>query len=97
MKISTQQDSDKTQEKGSRDGAAGGEKKRSLGRFSRVRPSKDLIFDYKDVQTLKRFISEHGRIVPRRISRLNAHQQRQLTQELKRSRQLALIPYTERD
>lgn len=49
-------------------------------------------FDYKDPQQLKYFISERGKIVPRRISGLTAKQQRDLTTAIKRARMLALIP-----
>ncbi|MDQ3030922.1 MAG: 30S ribosomal protein S18 [Myxococcota bacterium] len=51
-------------------------------------------FDYKDPQTLKHFITERGKIVPRRISGLNAKQQRELTRAIKLSRKVALLPYT---
>jgi len=75
-------------DRGSEDG-----KKRRFGQFEKSRPSKDLSFDYKDIENLKRFLSEHGKIVPRRVSRLSAPQQRRLTMAVKRARQLALIPY----
>lgn len=51
-------------------------------------------FDYKDAQQLKYFITERGKIVPRRISGLNAKQQRALTLAIKRARNIALLPYT---
>lgn len=54
----------------------------------------DFEFDYKDPQTLKHFISERGKIVPRRISGLTAKQQRSLTRAIKRARMIALLPYT---
>jgi small subunit ribosomal protein S18 len=54
----------------------------------------DFIFDYKDPQQLKYFITERGKIVPRRISGLNAKQQRKLTRAIKRARNIALLPYT---
>jgi small subunit ribosomal protein S18 len=54
----------------------------------------DFIFDYKDPNTLRHFISERGKIVPRRITGLNATQQRQLTQQIKLARKIALLPYT---
>jgi small subunit ribosomal protein S18 len=54
----------------------------------------DFNFDYKDPQQLKYFITERGKIVPRRISGLSAKQQRQLTQAIKRARNIALLPYT---
>ena len=50
--------------------------------------------DYKDVKLLQRFISERGRIIPRRISYVCAAHQRKLAQDVKRSRQLALLPYS---
>src|SRR6185369_2501538 len=54
----------------------------------------DFIFDYKDPNTLRHFVSERGKIVPRRITGLNATQQRQLTQQIKLARKIALLPYT---
>jgi small subunit ribosomal protein S18 len=49
--------------------------------------------DYKDVQMLKSYISETGKIVPSRITGTNARYQRQLTTAIKRARFLALLPY----
>ena len=49
--------------------------------------------DYKDVQTLKGYITETGKIVPSRITGTNARYQRQLTTAIKRARFLALLPY----
>lgn len=49
--------------------------------------------DYKDVKTLERFITERGKIVPRRQTRLTARQQRDMTTAIKRARHLALLPY----
>ena len=63
-----------------------------------VRPKRTLdpkiTFDYKDVQLLRRFVTEHGKIVPRRISGASAQQQRALTVAVKRARICALLPYT---
>lgn len=50
--------------------------------------------DYKDVQKLKKYITERGKIIPRRISGNCAIHQRALTISLKRSRQMALLPYS---
>lgn len=50
--------------------------------------------DYKDVAKLRRFISERGKILPRRVTGTCAHHQRALTVAIKRSRHLALLPYT---
>ena len=49
--------------------------------------------DYKDVKLLQRFVSERGKIVPRRITAVTAKEQRQLAQAIKRARELALLPY----
>ncbi len=49
--------------------------------------------DYKDVDLLKRFINEQGKLLPRRISGVSAGFQRQLTRAVKRARHLALISY----
>lgn len=54
----------------------------------------DFQFDYKDPQTLKHFITERGKIVPRRISGLSAKQQRALTQAIKLARKISLLPFT---
>ncbi|MFB0516372.1 MAG: 30S ribosomal protein S18 [Candidatus Neomarinimicrobiota bacterium] len=50
--------------------------------------------DYKDVRTLRRFITEQGKIIPRRITGVCARHQRQLTRAIKRARNIALIHYT---
>ncbi|HIF73865.1 MAG TPA: 30S ribosomal protein S18 [Porticoccaceae bacterium] len=51
--------------------------------------------DYKDLETLKAYVSETGKIVPSRITGTKARYQRQLTTAIKRARYLALIPYTD--
>ncbi|MGE5559926.1 MAG: 30S ribosomal protein S18 [Chloroflexota bacterium] len=51
--------------------------------------------DYKDANRLKRFISERGKILPRRITGNCAHHQRQLTLAIKRARTIALLPFTQ--
>ncbi|MEE9336337.1 MAG: 30S ribosomal protein S18 [Granulosicoccaceae bacterium] len=51
--------------------------------------------DYKDLELLKGFITETGKIVPSRITGTKARYQRQLSTAIKRSRYLALIPYTD--
>lgn len=54
----------------------------------------NFVFDYKDPQTLRHFITERGKIVPRRISGLSAKQQRELTRAIKVARKIALLPFT---
>lgn len=58
----------------------------------RPRPSKDMVFDYRDVELLSQFTTPGGKIVASRVSRLNAKQQRLLARAVKRARQLALLP-----
>lgn len=49
--------------------------------------------DYKDVAKLRRFLSERGKIVPRRVTGTCARHQRELTTAIKRSRHIALLPF----
>ena len=52
--------------------------------------------DYKDIKLLQRFVSERGKIVPRRITAVTAKEQRDLAQAIKRARELGLLPYVVR-
>ena len=56
---------------------------------------KDSEISYKDVNKLKRYISERGKILPRRITGTCAKHQRELTTAIKRARHLALMPYVQ--
>ncbi len=49
--------------------------------------------DYKDLDTLRQFITERGKILPRRITGVSSYYQRQLTQAVKRARHMALLPF----
>ena len=49
--------------------------------------------DYKDVDLFKKFVSERGKILPRRVTGTSAKYQRKLTIAIKRSRQMALLPF----
>lgn len=51
--------------------------------------------DYKDLYTLKSYITETGKIVPSRITGTNAKYQRQLARAIKRARYIALLPYSD--
>lgn len=55
---------------------------------------KDQEIDYKDTRTLKNFLTERGKIIPRRIYGTCAKHQRELTEAIKRARQIALLPYS---
>ena len=50
--------------------------------------------DYKDINRLRRFVNERGKILPRRMSGNCAKHQRQLSEAIKRARAIALLPYT---
>lgn len=50
--------------------------------------------DYKDVKLLKRFMTDQGKIMPRRVTGTSARMHRKLVQAIKRARNMALIPYT---
>ncbi|MEN8188303.1 MAG: 30S ribosomal protein S18 [Thermodesulfobacteriota bacterium] len=54
----------------------------------------EMIIDYKDIRSIRYFISERGKIIPRRISGTCASHQRQLCDAIKKARQIALLPYT---
>ncbi len=60
-------------------------------RLSPIKPGEPI--DYKDVDLLRKFITERGKILPRRITGLTAQQQRDLTASIKRARILALLPF----
>jgi small subunit ribosomal protein S18 len=57
--------------------------------------TKHLVFDYKDVKTLERFMTEQGYIVSRAKTGLTQKQQRRLGTAIKRARHLALLPFTQ--
>ncbi len=65
-------------------------KKRRPCRFCET---KEIYIDYKDEKRLLKFISEQGKIIPKRITGTCAKHQRQLVQAIKRARHLALIPH----
>ena len=60
-------------------------------RLSPIKPGDPI--DYKDVDLLKKFIPERGKILPRRLTGLTARQQRDLTNAVKRARIVALLPF----
>lgn len=62
-------------------------------RTCRFCDNKEIYVDYKDEKRLQRFLSEQGKIIPKRITGTCARHQRQLTKALKRARHLALLPF----
>ena len=64
-------------------------------RFCRFTVAHVEEIDYKDVDTLRDFISENGKIIPARITGTKTGYQRQLSEAIERARFLALLPYTD--
>ncbi|MEQ8970472.1 MAG: 30S ribosomal protein S18 [Coleofasciculus sp. C1-SOL-03] len=64
-------------------------------RLSPIKPGEPI--DYKDVELLRKFITERGKILPRRITGLTSQQQRALTRAIKRARLLALLPFVNKE
>ncbi|MGX1884520.1 30S ribosomal protein S18 [Streptomyces sp. NPDC055287] len=58
--------------------------------------AKITYIDYKDTDLLRKFISDRGKIRSRRVTRVSAQQQRQLTRAVKNAREMALLPYSSR-
>ena len=67
-------------------------KRRKFCRFTAANVDQ---IDYKDLDTLRDFIQENGKIIPARLTGTKAHYQRQLDTAIKRARFLALLPYTD--
>lgn len=85
----------------SRSGDSRGNRRRSSFRRYRGRPKvcdfcvdKDYKINYKDYEKLRRYLTEHGKIRPRRQTGVCAKHQRTLAREIKRARHLALLPFT---
>ena len=85
-------------DRGDRGDRGDGEEKRGGRGFARRKvcrfcADKKIIVDFKDQSTLKYFVTERGKIIPRRISGNCAKHQRQVAKAIKQARGLALIPY----
>lgn len=86
---------------GPRGDMRGGDRGAQRRRFPRrkvcyFRVIKAEYIDYKDVNTLRRFVTEQGKILPRRVTGTSAKYQRLLTTAVKRARHMALLPYSAR-
>ena len=64
-------------------------------RLSPIKPGEPI--DYKDTDLLRRFVTERGKILPRRITGLTSKQQRDLTLAVKQSRIIALMPFIDKN
>lgn len=73
---------------------AGGRRFRSRKKVCSFCADKKSTIDYKDVNKLKKYITERGKILPRRVSGSCAIHQREITKAIKRARQVAFLPYT---
>ena len=71
----------------------GGAKPRKRRKVCQFCVDKATHVDYKDTARLKKYLSERGKILPRRTTGACAAHQRQLTEAIKRARQIALLPY----
>ena len=73
---------------------AGGPRRRyGRRKVCRFCAEKIQLIDYKDIRSLRYFISERGKIVPRRISGTCSEHQRKVTEAIKRARNIALLPF----
>jgi small subunit ribosomal protein S18 len=69
-------------------------KKRTQRKVSRLTVDRVVFIDYKDVNLLKHYVTERGKIIPRRITGTTAKHQRMLTRAIKMARSIALLPYS---
>ena len=69
-------------------------KRRQKKRVCQFCADKTAVIDYKDVAKLRKYLSERGKILPRRVTSTCAMHQIELTEAIKRARQIALLPYT---
>ena len=68
--------------------------KRGRRKVCKFCADKAASIDYKDIRTLEKFVTERGKIMPRRMTGTCAKHQRQLSEAIKRARAIALLPYT---
>ena len=72
----------------------GGKMRRSKRKVCAFCSDKAEFIDYKDIAKLRNYVTERGKILPRRISGTCAKHQRELTSAVKRARNIALLPFT---
>jgi small subunit ribosomal protein S18 len=70
-----------------------GKKMRKRNKVCFFEANPDIIIDYKDPKLLKQYITERGKIIPRRITGISAKSQRLLALNIKRARHIALLPF----
>jgi len=85
---------------GDRDGGRGGDRGRPRrfhrGKVCQFTIDKVQYIDYKDIERLRNYVSDTGKILPRRVTGTSARHQRMLTMALKRARYMAMLPYKAR-
>ena len=67
--------------------------KANVGKFHSACPLANIVVDYKDTDLLKHYLSESGRILPRRLTNVSAKKQRELKKAIKRAREIGLLPF----
>ena len=83
-----------SREAGNNNRRPGGRMRRSKRKVCAFCSEKAESIDYKDVAKLRKYVTERGKILPRRISGTCAKHQRELTASIKRARNIALLPFT---
>lgn len=76
-----------------RDKDGKGKKKFFKKKVCKFSPEEIQTIDYKDINRLRYFVTERGKIIPSRVSGADARSQRHLVREIKRARQIALLPF----
>ncbi|MBI1390463.1 MAG: 30S ribosomal protein S18 [bacterium] len=84
-------------DRGGRGGRGGGRRRFPRRKISRFTIENTAYIDYRNYRVLKEFLTERGKIIPRRITGNSAKHQRMLTRAIKRARYMALIPFTSKD
>ena len=74
--------------------AAKKKKKKLVHKTCRLTVDRVVFIDYKDISLLKHYVTERGKIIPRRITGASAKHQRMLTRAINEARQIALLPYS---
>lgn len=87
---------DRGGDRGDRGGDRNGGGRRRFPGMDRSKLPPGFLFDFKNPLILRNYITEVGKIMPSRVTRLSAKQQRQLTTTIKRARHLALLPYNDK-
>lgn len=69
----------------------------TINKTNNLKERRKETIDYKDIDLLRKFINDQGKILSRRFTGLNSKEQKQLTKSIKRARVLALLPFLKKD